>query len=170
MNISLKNKPSYISFTQPDTRPIKKKKWVNLTYWKLMYGDWVFLIKPGFWFDGASIPTFASLLTGVHRAGMAMAFALPHDVPYVLKGKILPYSPLMDVYYKGEKWYGDFTRKELDIIMRHVMEEIKDINGNKIYNDKQICAVYNSVRVFGWIPWNKSIKPEEYYLIDINTL
>lgn len=90
-----------------------------------------FVIKKGFWWDGASIPKiFWSVIGDPWEADIAPG-ALIHDILY------------------GTQYYN---RKKTD----QILYEVNKING---MNSVKNYAVYNGVRMGGWKAWNE--KTEE---------
>ena len=79
-----------ISLSQPVVKAIKKEVWQVVKEWEtvIKIGKDVMkiIVKPGFRYDGASIPRIAWSLIGVHPGGIALAPALSHDILYIAEG------------------------------------------------------------------------------------
>ncbi len=127
-----------MSLEQPDIRPTGYGQYTlheSYTYRPQPTGRGSILTIPaGFVHDGASVPQFLWGITGIRPDGLIRAAALVHDYIYRYAG-----------------WEGLYTRKEADVLFRHIIREA----GLGWWT---AARAYRAVRLFGWIPWRKNSK------------
>ena len=88
-------------------------------------------IEAGFWFDGASAPRFTLQILGLSRFDPRLILAAcVHDKAYQL---------------------GCVSRREADLLFYNLL-----IQGG--VTRKKACILFQSVRKFGWLHYNKSKK------------
>ncbi|KPJ76616.1 MAG: hypothetical protein AMJ54_10875 [Deltaproteobacteria bacterium SG8_13] len=136
--------------------------------WKLLIdeaptGDRQMIVPRNFIYDGASVPSFVSKLTGIKRDGEHRAAALLHDWIYHHKGR------LPGRYYQidfggenGDTWTA-WTRKEADRLFGRVMREYDYTRWKRMW-------AYRAVRWFGWLVWHNVLTPVRVVLFMLTAI
>jgi len=127
-----------MALRQPDIRPTGPGEYTlhkNYTYRPQPKGRRPILTVPaGFKYDGASVPRPLWSVSGIRPDGLIRAAALIHDF-----------------IYRSAGWDGLYTRKETDVLFRHMIREA----GLGWWT---AVRAYRAVRMFGWIPWRRNSK------------
>ena len=110
------------------------------------------IVPRNFIYDGASVPSFVSRLTGIKRDGDHRAAALLHDWIYHHKGR------LPGQYYRigfegglADTWVT-WAREEADRLFGRVMREYDYTRWKRVW-------AYRTVRWFGWLVWHNVVTP-----------
>lgn len=125
-------------FEQPDIRPTGPNEYTLFEDYHYRTGrknDLTIHVSKGFVYDGASVPQWLWSVSGMRPDGLIRAAALIHDFIYRCTG-----------------WDGLYTRKEADVLFRHIIREA----GGSWWT---AARAYRAVRLFGWIPWKKNAAP-----------
>lgn len=155
----------------PEIEPLDEKlfgkNWYRLidtyTYeWKLKineneYSERKIIVPKDFIYDGASVPSFVTRLTGIKRDGEHRAAALLHDWLYHHKGR-LP-GEYYQINFEGEHddTWTKWTREDADRLFGRVMREFGYLRWKRVW-------AYRSVRWFGWLVWHDIIKLRQIIL------
>jgi hypothetical protein len=142
----------------PEIEPLDEKLLINpYTYeWKFKinedhYSEHKIIVPKDFIYDGASVPSLVTRLTGIRRDGEHRAAALLHDWLYHHKGR-LP-GGYYQINFEGE--FGDtwakWTREDTDRLFGRVMREFGYTRWKRVW-------AYRTVRWFGWLVWHDIIK------------
>lgn len=115
------------------------------------YSEHKIIVPKDFIYDGASVPSLVTRLTGIRRDGEHRAAALLHDWLYHHKGR-LP-GGYYQINFEGE--FGDiwakWTREDTDRLFGRVMREFGYTRWKRVW-------AYRTVRWFGWLVWHDIIK------------
>ena len=128
-----------------------RRQWIIEQDWKYNLYEKEFIIKKGFKFDGASVPSGLKLWRS--PTGILFIASLIHDWGYQ-KASLAKLNKMNEIMNIPK------TRKEIDIIFM-------DIN----YDNKYFKYItYYILKIFGWRSWNRYRKIERDYKIEINRL
>jgi len=133
------------SVTQPNIIPIfedGKDLYQLAADWSVEYVGIKINIPCGFIFDGASVPRLLWCFfppDGLYRPGVVV-----HDWLYINKG----FLRINDFLFR----HLVFSREDSDNIFRGVML-------NAGVKEWKAQVMWAGVRLFGWIPWKKPMKP-----------
>lgn len=161
----------------PKTVYIGKKQWVlveeNTIYVRHKGKLYRFTILPGFIYDKVSTFRLATFITGVERSGPGDIWSIHHDAGYVMKGEMTAGSRIMmcEIHKHGQfrPFHGTFTRKEIDDMMKGIMEDVNMYYPNEL-TPAQIRIHHWAVRLGGWTKWMRKKRPENDYLYDLSKL
>ncbi|TNE28577.1 MAG: DUF1353 domain-containing protein [Bacteroidetes bacterium] len=148
-----------VPLTQPSITPVSDREYeLDTTYLCSFYRDkkkkWhiELTIKPGFIYDGASVPRIFWSLSGLRPDGLHRAASLVHDYLYVKKGKLSGFETRLCT---GDHWNRvsrvELSRKNTDRIFLDMMFEA----GMSKFKARMACY---SVRAAGWVLWNRKPK------------
>jgi hypothetical protein len=121
------------------------------------YSEHKIIVPKHFIYDGASVPSFVTRLTGIRRDGEHRAAALLHDWLYHHKGR-LP-GGYYQINFEGEcdDTWATWTREDTDRLFGRVMREFGYTRWKRVW-------AYRTVRWFGWLVWHDMVKLRQIIL------
>lgn len=115
------------------------------------------VVPKNFIYDGASVPSCITRLTGIKRDGEHRAAALLHDWIYHHKGRLPGEYYRIDFSGESDATWLTWPRKDADRMFGRVMREFGYTRWKRMWT-------YRAVRWFGWLLWYDMVRAVQLVL------